>query len=119
MTGAASRRSTHDEAIALARHRFHVPRCVGIVGERHAKFSHRRVEAGFEVDDGVRPQARCELLARDEFAGPEQQRLENLNGCSWSLTGWSPRSNSSGLRRRVQPSNFATSRAAPPSMRKS
>ena len=67
-----------DEAIALARHRLQVLRRLGILGEGGAQLPHRGVEAGVEVDDGVRPQPRRQLFAGDQLARLAHQRFQDL-----------------------------------------
>src|SRR4029453_17960499 len=66
------------EAIALAWHRLEVLRRLGILSEGGAQLAHRGVEAGVEVDDGVRPEPRRQLFAGDQLARFAHQRFQDL-----------------------------------------
>jgi hypothetical protein len=67
-----------DEPVTLTRHGLEVLRRLRVVAERRPQLPHRRVEAGVEVDHGVRPQPRRELVACDQLAGPAHQGLQDL-----------------------------------------
>ena len=72
-----------DEAIAPARQGFNVSRCGRTVAHDRAQLTDGDVQAVFEIDKGiVGPEPLVQLFARDQFAGPFQEHLEQIDRLS-------------------------------------
>ena len=70
-----------DEAVAVPVKRLDETRTVGIVLQRDAQLTHRRVQARLEIDvDGVRPQDAAEPIAADDIAVRRYQGDEQPEG---------------------------------------
>ncbi len=74
---ACRRADLADEAVAAARDRLDVAWRVGDVVERVPEAPHGAVERRVEIDDAARPEARHEVLPRDDFARMFEQSLQH------------------------------------------
>ena len=68
---------TNKKTVAAARQRLDKPRCLSIVTQRLPNLADTEIQALFEIDEGVRPDAFTDVGARQNFSAAANQQFQN------------------------------------------